>query len=72
MPEKLTPAREAVLAKMQDGKWYNAYELQCSLPTVRALVRMGYIEQNVRYWQHVDNPRIFIHFRIKQGEHSAP
>jgi len=34
---KISPTQEKVLAKMEPGKWYSAYNLQCSLATLEAL-----------------------------------
>ena len=34
---QLSETQTKVLKKMQFGKWYSAYDLQCSMATLRAL-----------------------------------
>ncbi len=42
---KLSKTQEKVLAKMSDGRNYSAYTLQCSLSTLYAMDRKGFIKR---------------------------
>ena len=41
---KLSPAQQKALNKMELGKWYSSYELQVSLATLGALLNKGMVE----------------------------
>jgi len=64
---KLTTTQEKVLAKMQDGEWHTAYELKCSLSTIGALIKKGYVEKQL-HLGCIWFPRSCIDFRLKQKE----
>ena len=64
---KLTQIQEKVLDKMQDGKWYCSYELRCSLSTMNALTKKGYLMSKDGLGS-MRSPRTGIYFRLKQKE----
>jgi len=44
---KLSKTQKNVLKRMTLGQWYNAYTLQCSLATLEALRRKGFVEEEL-------------------------
>ena len=62
---KLSPAQRAALAKLT-REWQSAYDMQCSLSTLRALVSKGFAV--VRYGIGASfMPRSGIDFRLPPG-----
>ena len=65
---KLSKAQIKVLEKMESGKWYSAYNLGCSIATLRALKAKRLLEE-----RGGDNhgaiwfARTIIEFRKKNG-----
>jgi hypothetical protein len=41
---ELTPAQKAVLDRMEEGEWLSSNQLQCSVATLNALNKKGYVK----------------------------
>ncbi len=65
MARQLTDSQQKALDKLQDGKWYSAYELQASLNTLSALKSRNLVESRHELGSYY-SPRTGIKFRIKQ------
>ena len=44
MTTKISKKQQIVLNKMEENKWYSAYDLRCSIPTLRALQSRGMVK----------------------------
>jgi hypothetical protein len=64
--DKMTAAQKTVYNKMESGRWYSAYDLKCSLATLRALCNLDYLQ--VRYGLgNMFFPRTNIEYRRKNA-----
>lgn len=43
---QLTKIQKATLEKMEQGKWYSAYDLQVRIVTLEALLRKGLVKRS--------------------------
>jgi len=59
---KVTITMQAVLDKMERGKWYCAYDLRCNMSTLEALRKRGLVKRKVGMGQFF-SPRTDIEWR---------
>jgi hypothetical protein len=66
---KLSPAQKRVLDKMEPGVWRSRYGLGCSIATLNALCRKGFVEKRNELPVSLFFPRIGIKYRrIDHGD----
>ncbi len=68
---KLSKAQEKMLDKMEAGIEYSAYDLQCSLPTLRSLRDKGLITSRTGVGSFTF-PRNGIMWKIKEENETNP
>lgn len=60
---RLSPVQEATFKKMDNYKWYSAYDLQVRLSTMEALLNKGLVERSKLKPGDMFFPRTAITFR---------
>jgi len=64
--EKLTKAQQDALSRLSDTEWRSAYDLQCSLSTLNALVSKGEAIKRHNLGSSF-SPRTCIEFKIPKA-----
>lgn len=59
---RLSRAQTRVLNQMEPNKWYSAYTLQCSVATLEAMRRKGFVRMKMRLGA-LFSPRVNILFQ---------